>query len=794
LSFANFAQARYNRSMTVILRQRVWRSLVVLALVAVSLPVWPQAKAAAADATVRLRVGVTKDGIVEIKAGDLSAEVLALLNEDPEAVAMSSMGQQVASRVITDTAGFKSLQFFGQRFRSTAAEHPEQEEKYTDERVYWLDIGGPPGLRIADVDAAPRPELNLTPPNDFLTTVHAEESNVWWTLDSGAKVPPYTWDLIDKWDTWFWAELRTINITATLSYTLPHPALGFPATLRLEEVARTWNDSLDKDHRTVIGINGIRFPPQDWDGKVRRVFTETVPAGILFSGRNDVKTWSEKPDGAPSTYTNWVYANYWEIDYRRLFRAWEGQVDFVAEEDGPHEYLVSGWGDGNVETWDISHPNQPFRLDGADAGTVGGDTSLRFYANDGMGAHFWMQAADKIDGPASLRVSERTIHAEPNDRWVEAVIVTPAGLRSAADRLAVWHEDHGRHALVVEIQDVYDEFNDGIHLPKAVPQMLAWFATERVGGAPSYLTLVGDGHWNFKDFGSASIRGRPNLIPPYLAWVDPWQGEVPADPLYGDLDFDGMPDVAVGRLAVNTPAEADTVVNKIVNYDQDLRLQSWQRRALFVADSVGDWNYPELSDQIIAGYLPADITPQRVYLGQTVPDAPSARTAISDALRSGVLLLQYSGHGAIDYWSGQKIWRTMDVSGLQNGALLPIVMTFDCLDGYFAYPGTPSMAETMLRQPNGGSAAAISPSGLGTTPPQFAMQQLLMGIVLEEDVRDLGRALLIAKQRYPKPTEPPPHYAYNYQVATLMFYGDPAMRLPGPVSNRVFMPFSLGTH
>jgi Peptidase family C25 len=700
MSFAKFAHARYNLPMTVVLR-RVWRPLVVLALVALSLPAWPPTENASADATVRLRVGVTKDGIVEIKAGDLSPEVLALLNENPDAVAMSSMGQQVATRVLMDTLSgeFQSLQFFGQRFRSTAAEHPEQEEKYTDERAYWLDIGGAPGLKIPEVDAAPRPGENLTPPNDFLTTVRAEESNVWWTLTSGTANPAL---LTDNYDTWFWASLQTPprgSITATLPYTLPHPAPGFPATLRLEEVARTWSSSLNPDHRTIIGINDMRFPYHDWDGKVRKVFTETVPPDVLVDGLNTVTACADTPDGASSTYTYRVYINDWEIDYRRLFRAWEGQVDFVAEENGPHEYLVSGWTGSQVETWDISDPNQPVRLQGAGAESNGGETSLRFYVADTAGTHFWMQSADKIAATDSLRLSEQIIRAEPNDRWVESMIVTVDDFRPAADRLARWHEDHGRHALVVDIEQVYDEFNDGIHLPKAVPLMLAWFATERVGGAPTYLTLMGDGHWNFKEDGAGSFLGWPNPIPPYLAWVDPWQGEVPADPLYGDLDFDGMPDVAVGRLAVNTLGEANTVVDKIVNYNQTARVQAWQQRALFVAErySAGDWNYPSLTDDIIAGYLPTDISAQRVYLGQTVPDAPSARAAISDAVGSGVLMLQYSGHGDVDLWSKEAIWNTTDVSGLQNAPMLPVVMTFNCKDGYFAYPGWPSMAETWQR-------------------------------------------------------------------------------------------------
>jgi hypothetical protein len=707
---------------------------------------------------------------------------------------MTSLGQPVATRVITDSLGqFESLQFFGQRFRSNAAVHPEQEEKYTDERVYWLDIGGSPGLKIDNVGAAPN--WDLTPPTDFLTTVHAEESNVWWTLTSGTTDP--AWDQIDRWDTWFWSTIQTTptaSVTATLPYTLPYPAAGFPATLRLEEIARSWSDAVNPDHRTVIGINGTRFPFQDWDGKVRKVFTETIPAGVLVSGVNNVTVSAENPPGIASYR---VYVNYWEMDYRREFRAWDGQLDFTAENNGPHEYLSSGWGAGPVEVWDISNPHQPKRL--VDFAVKPDTEEIRFRADDLTGTRYWLQAVDTIASPISLRVRPPTGLREET-LGADAVILAPADLAPAAQQLAGWHADHGRQALVVDIQDVYDEFNDGIYHPKAVPLMLAW-AKDHWDPKPIYLTLVGDGHWNFKNYNTAVYPGGPNPIPPYLAWVDPWQGEVPADPLYGDLDFDGWPDVAVGRLAVNTLDEANTVVDKIITYNETLRVQPWQQRALFVAD----WDYTDpgfpytyqiLSDQIIAGYLPGGIVPQSAYLaGEAEADVAAVKATIVDALQSGVLMVQYSGHGDVYRWSRKSIWNTTDVAGLQNGALLPVVMTFNCKDGYFAYPGTPSVAETMQRQPNGGSIAAISPSGLGAIPEQHAMRKRLMEVIFQDQVRDLGNALLIAKQRYyvcdpAKPSDCPPYY----QVATLMLYGDPAMRLPGPLPAVAYMPLVLGTH
>ncbi len=79
--------------------------------------------------------------------------------------------------------------------------------------------------------------------------------------------------------------------------------------------------------------------------------------------------------------------------------------------------------------------------------------------------------------------------------------------------------------------------------------------------APAYLVLMGDGHFKLKNFDAASTSYPPALIPfpPYLIFKDPWQGEIASDGLYGDYNGDDLPDVAVGRIPVNTLDEATPV-------------------------------------------------------------------------------------------------------------------------------------------------------------------------------------------------------------------------------------------
>jgi hypothetical protein len=768
---------------------QVFSLTLVLALLLVPAPARAQD---AGTAITRLRIGVTTDSITVLGPQDLAAAGLNPAGVDPRTFALSSLGQPVAIYVTGETDGRFDAQdriyFFGQRFRG-----PEMEQKYTDERVYWLTTGGAAGPRMAAVEAVPVGDL--TPPQDFATTLRAEESFHWWTLHRlGA----------DTEDTWFWAQLQPLGagqvITASLPYNVPHPAPGTTATLRLEKHSRAGSAGVNPDHRTTIALNGAPVLDQAWDGlRVRKVFSAAIPAGLLQHGVNTVQV------GAwvlPGVTADWVYANYWELDYRRQFRAWNGQLDFAAETPGPAEYAVGGWTDPNVAIWDVSNPASPRRLlttfdhhlrlplvfGGAQSPAAGlagdalpaADTVVRFRADGPAGARYWLQAQAAFRAPASVLLRGDTGLRSPAG-GADAVIVTSAELRPAAERLATWHRNHDRRALVVDLQDVYDEFNAGIYHPKAVPAMLKWAAANWPQPAPAFLTLMGDGHWNFKSFNPALYPPQPNHIPPYLAWVDRWQGEVPADALYGDLDGDMVPEIAVGRLAVNTLAEANIVVDKILNYDQGARSAAWQRKVLFVADNPdpASGDYPAVSDQIIAGHIPQDLQVTRAYISRsssppTQAEIQAARNTISDTLQSGVWMVQFAGHGAIPLWTHEVIWQTADVPGLRNADRLPVVMTFNCLDGYFAHPVTFSLAETMQRHAGGGSIAAISPSGLGLTADQHEFRKLLMNVMFKENVRELGTALTIAKRQYYQ------LFGNDYLIQTMTLFGDPALRLPGP--------------
>ncbi len=731
---------------------------------------------------VRVRIGVSDDGIVQLTPSDLAAAGVDPTKVDPRTFAMSSMGQPVALQITGEADGRfdpgDSMLFFGQKFRGT-----QFEGKYTDEQVYWLAMGGTAGPRIADLDATP--QGNLTPPQDVAAVVRAEVDTFWFPLE--------TMLLVDvTQDTWFWNELQPTALkpaTAALAYTVPDPAPGSTATFRLMEFAKYSNSRAQPEHRTVATLNGATILDQTWSGRWVRELTNTVSADRFVSGLNSVEVSARV---MPGNYTDDVLVNYWEVAYRRLFRAWEGQFDFHAEGTGPQEYSVSNWTSKYVALWDITDALQPRRLVGAVPALVGSTIQLRFRTDNREGSRYWLQEESALSHPLTLRIQSDTGLRNPA-RGADAVIITPAEFRPAAERLAAWHEAHGRRAVVADLKDVYDEFNAGIAIaPEAIPNLLRWASKQWLAPAPAFLTLIGDGHYNIKGLNPGLYGTVPSWIPPYMVFVDPWIGEAASDMRYGDIDGDLLPDVAVGRVTGNTLAEANTVVNKIVSYDESQRAAAWQQKAFFIADnpdSTGD--FPALSDRVIANYLPSDLTVTRAYLPGKIPDSPATaaeivatKQIISDTLQSGVWLIQYTGHGTPNYWASERLFRHTDVYGLQNGDRLPVVMSFNCLDGFYIHPfgAWQSIAELMQRQKGGGAVAVISPTGDGLSSDQQRFREILMTVMFRDNVREIGLALDLAKRAFSAGS------GGRYLIDTLTLFGDPAMRLPGAVGEPMLTP------
>ncbi len=743
----------------------------------------------------RLRIVVKEDGLYRIGYADLITAGMA--GTDPRTLKMTNQGLDVAIQVIGEEDGILNdgdyILFYGEAFRGDTMStwyadesqnwitftqqltdgtntlwHPsfnaDMLEKYNDENVYWLQSVSdelPP--RMQTVDGSPG---SAPVPAYYHTTAHAEVQWIRWEFH-------YTSE-----DTWFW---RYVTDTAPQLFTTELTAIyqePFTATVRSEYVGYTYSNIYTPDHHTVFHLNSRQDPINEsyWDGRSRHKFEVDIPSSDLIAGTNTLTFNIIEDDAVVSR----IFIDWFEIDYLRRFVSLNDSLEFPGEVAGTWRYQTEGFSQPDIKIYDVTDPRQPKIIENTNT-YLNGTYRAEFQYTHEAGTSFYVVGGSAIRAPVSI-----TRYIPPDLRstgnGADYLIISHADFLDTAQALADYRGSQGLRARVIDVADLYNEFNEGIRHPIAIKNFLEYTYAAWVPPAPLYVVLVGDGHWDLLASGYTSAAV---YMPPNLSWVDPSQGEVDSSNLLVTIAGDDpLPDMLIGRIPVNTPLEFQNIINKISSYEQ-APLQSWQLNNTFIADNTPDavGNFPAMADYIINGYIEPGFTPVRIYeddFGCPDPTDPTACQAVTQEIIdtvniTGTLFMTYIGHAAVQNWSHERIFVINNIASLTNADRLPVVLSMDCLDGYWFHPTQqPSMAEVFLRTANYGAVATFSPTGLGVGLGHYALMEGFFGTVYQGGLWGLGEAALGAKINL---------YTAGYfrdMIQTFTIFGDPALRFPDP--------------
>ena len=115
------------------------------------------------------------------------------------------------------------------------------------------------------------------------------------------------------------------------------------------------------------------------------------------------------------------------------------------------------------------------------------------------------------------------------------------------------------------------------------------------------------------------------------------------------------------------------------------------------------------------------------------------RPAIQAALDGGLSYLDYVGHGGAAVWASENVWNSWDAASLRAQSQQPLLLTLDCLNGYFVAPSYDSLAESLMKAEGRGAIAAFSPSGLSVDGPAHQYHRALMAELTSGRARAAGR-------------------------------------------------------
>ncbi|HEY2940933.1 MAG TPA: C25 family cysteine peptidase, partial [Vicinamibacteria bacterium] len=281
--------------------------------------------------------------------------------------------------------------------------------------------------------------------------------------------------------------------------------------------------------------------------------------------------------------------------------------------------------------------------------------------------------------------------------------------------------------------------------------------------SPRYVLLLGDASYDYKD---VLHSGAANLVPPLLVKTSfLWTA---SDAAYAAVNGDDLlPDLAIGRLPAASVSEAEALVEKIVAYESaGLGLAAGP--AVLIADNPDLGGDFEGSVQQVVPLL-APAHPVETVLLRELGGA--TRPTIAAAFDRGAALVSYLGHGGIAVWATENVFNNQDVAALSPQPQQPLLLTMDCLNGYFHFPFLNSLAEELMKAPDKGSIASFAPSGLSLHEPANLFHVALVQEITSGRHERLGDAVFAAQTDFAQTG------AFLELLSIYNLLGDPALRI-----------------
>ncbi len=597
--------------------------------------------------------------------------------------------------------------FFGQgpdvyRFNQTANMFDYVDHLYTDKNFYFLTADGPPGKRIPSVETAGTGFPVINEFDDFVF----HETNQYNELKSGRE--------------WFGEQFDGVT-EQTIKFDIPGIIDNTEIKIASNVMAKSFAGSSFKLflNGTAIGEQFIDKIPNTTYGLKGRHAIDTfkINSSSTSSATKSVQEIKFQYVKSP-TGSSTGFINHFLVSFKRKLALYENQTIFSAIKS--LEYATSTFEVASATSssaiWEITDP-----FNAADIKFLLSESKASFSLATGSLKNFVIFNSEKLPTPdfASI-VSNQDLSNVQTD----LLIITHPDFKDEAQRLASHRMSFNKiSARVFTTDEVYNEFSGGKQDITAIRDFAKSIYSQ--GGLKNIL-LFGRCSYDYKD----RLTKNTNFVPTYesVNSLSPLETYSSDDyyAFFGDNEGEWKEnptqnhtmEVGVGRLSVKTTTEAANVVDKLIEYDLGNRsFGKWRKEILFIADD-GDYSLhqsqaDQLATQIETSH--SEFNTQKVYLdsytqisrpsGQISPEATEA---LRQALKKGVLIANYTGHGSELQWMDERILDDAFVSNWKNFASYPLLVTATCEFGRHDDPAQISTAELAQLKKSGGVIGLVT--------------------------------------------------------------------------------------
>ena len=604
-----------------------------------------------------------------------------------------------------------------------------------------------------------------------LTTSHFERDSLYERLG-------YAPD--DKRDFWFWDRVASENGVPAKAFGLYFESFDSwftdSAYVRVKVAMQGLLNSgiCYPDHKAYIMINEKPIGDITWDGQYDVVFSKSFyasPDSIPIYPGNQLIV-EVRGDICPDDdviRVNWVEFDYWRGN--AVFGKYYNFINY--DTLGFNRYGIYYW-EGNDMRVYVPSKGKMMHINDPPGYTQFTDTMKAV-------TEYFLAASDYYSTVDSI-VADISSDLRNISNGADYIIITHKNFSGIADQLAALRQSNfpdpdipNPRINVVDVQQIYDEFAFGFLEPKSLTEFVKYTFENWQSPAPSYIVLLGDMSYDYRALLESS---RPNFIPS-IPFTAPTYGQAASDNLIVTVaGNDVAPDLAIGRLSMETVAEGNILLQKLTDYPDD-PTKPWKQNVLFLASGLS------LQDETQFGFNDASL-----YLGNTyvIPQGYNATYVfrfpskpehepyqgegpkIREEINKGAALVNYYGHGGGYQWD--LVFTNDDIYLLENEGRLPLILSVTCYTAHFDNQDV--FGEQFNKVPGKGSIGFYGSSGLTYWGVGTEMNRKLFDEIFNKRVFIAGKAFLNAKNRVP------PGGLYGTQINLLTYLGDPALKITLP--------------
>jgi uncharacterized repeat protein (TIGR01451 family) len=549
-------------------------------------------------------------------------------------------------------------------------------------------------------------------------------------------------------DPWYDTRLFvwTSSDTWTFNVDVDNLSSGADSTLSVDMWGMTsWPDQ-SPDHHVVVQFNGESVADETFDGSINKPINATLPEGAVVEGTNTLAL--TLPGDTGADYDIVAYDGF-SVTYPRAFVAVNGALEFSSAASA---FSVDGLTSADVVVYRLDGGSL-VKLDNVDVAPSENGFSAAFA---GSGA----QATYLVYSTGSLLIAGLEAPREAVDITsgsADYLVISHSHFISGLDPLVSARQAQGLSVRVVDVDDVYAQFGDGIFDPLAIKKYIR-HAIQYMG--TDYILLVGgDTYDYFDNEGEGSLSFIPSLYAP----TDKWVKFAPVDPFYTDVNGDFTPDAALGRFPVRTTGELSTLVSKTLAYQN----KDYAGTALLAADKLDGSIDFKADSQLFAQQMPQSWNITEAYIDDL--GVSTARTTLLQALNNGVALASYVGHSSQSIWSNLNLFNSNDAAALTNNGRPAVVTQWGCWNTYYVNPNYNSLGHKFLLSGDQGAAAVLGAATLTRSESEEALGVAMMP-ALTQSGTTIGDAMLAAKQQLAQSK-----YQYLDVILGWTILGDPAL-------------------